>query len=274
MAHQADAVSARVASTGVGVGGGEDGHAVELTDFAVADRVAVADEGLFGVASQTHQGVTARRGDQEETVVHGDIVVVQALNGAADSSISQSSSVGGRAVVGGGAVRADVRLGAGSRGGVVVGADSGAVESAAQLDQIGVDPLSQSVTSVLGVERAQRGQGLDFDDVFDQAAVLVVLVDEHLDVAVAFSDQGDGVSSRLGVGSATSRGRDVDGVALLALEVHALDEVRQNEVLLIGSNDFIGPNFRDEVRCGGGGNAICGGKGGVCHDSNLQKNGV
>ena len=271
MAHQADAVSARVASAGVGVGRGEDGHAVQLTDFAVADRIAVADEGLLGVAGQTHQGVAARRRDQEETAVHRNVVVVQALDGATDRGIGQRSGVRGGAVVSSRTVRADKGLGGRVAGGVVVGANGSAVESAAQLNQIGVDATSQSVTGVFRVERTQRGQRLDFDDVFDQAAVLIVLVDEHLDHAVALSDQGDRVGSSLGVGGAAQRGGDIDGVTLLALEVHLLDEVRQDEVLLIGRDNLITPNLGNEVRCGSGGYAISRGKGGVCHDSNLQK---
>ncbi len=144
--HQADTVSAAVTCASVGVGRSEHSHTVQLTDFTVADSVAVADERLLGVTGQTHQGVAARRWDQEETAVHRDIVVVQALDGAADSSISQSSSVGSRAVVGSGAVRADERLRAGSRSSVVVSADSSAVERAAQLNQVGVDALGLTIT--------------------------------------------------------------------------------------------------------------------------------
>jgi len=49
---------------------------------------------------------------------------------------------------------------------------------------------------------------------------------------------------------------DVNGVALFAFERHTLDEVRQNEVLFKGSNNFIRPNFGDEVSCGGYGYRI------------------
>ena len=112
---------------------------------------------------------------------------------------------------------------------------------------------------------------MHFDDVFDQAAVFIVLVDQHLNVGFAVSDQSHCIGSNLGVGGAASRRGDVDGVTLLAFERHLLDEVRQNEVLLVGGNDFITPDFWNEFICGGNGYRIGGGKSSVCHVKTPKK---
>ncbi|OBQ41256.1 MAG: hypothetical protein AN484_21385 [Aphanizomenon flos-aquae WA102] len=268
--HQADTVSGAVTRASVGVGRSEHCHTVQLTDFTVADSVAVADKRLLGVTGQTHQGVAARRRDQEETTVHRDVVVIQALDGAANSSISQCSSVRAGAVVGSRAVRTNISLGAGVAGCVVVGAHGSAVESAAQLNQVSVEATGQGIASVFCVEGTQRCQGLCFNNVFDQAAVFKMLVDEHLNLGVALCNQSHGISSGFGRGVATGWARDVDGITLLAFERHLLDQVGQDEVFLVRSHDFIRPDFWDEVRCGGGGYRIGGGKCCVCHSKSSK----
>ena len=271
MTHQADTVCAAVTSAGVGVGRSEHSDTVQLTDFTVADSIAVANECLLGIAGQTHQGVAARRRDQEETAIHRDVVVIQTLDGATDSRISQCRSVRGAAVVGGGAIRANICLSACSTGGIVVGTNGGAVESASKLNQVSIDALCQSVASIFRVERTQARQGLHLNNVLDQTAVLIVLVDQHLNIGVALCNQSNGISSSFSRSIATGRRRDVNGITLFATEGHLLDHIGQDEVLFVGSDNLITPDFWNEIGRRGGGYRIGRGKGGVCHVKSPEK---
>jgi hypothetical protein len=76
--------------------------------------------------------------------------------------------------------------------------------------------------------------------------------------------------SGLGRSSATGRLRDVQGITLLALEAHLVDEDSHHQVGLIGCNYFITPDFWNERRCTGVVNGISRRKF-TSHDKYLSK---
>ena len=244
MSQQADTVAI---GSSVSVRGHEYGDAVHVANLTVTDGVSAANfthEGLLGETSDTHQSVTGARGNDQETVVHRDIVVVQTLNRAADSSIGQSASSAG---VSGSAVSTRESTS-------VVSSAVTAVNTTAQTNQIGINLTSKSVASVISVELTQRSQSLSLNDVLDQTRVLVVLVDVHNDFALGSGDQSNLSLSRLNRSVTTGRRRNVNRITFLAFEVHLLDEVGSNEVLLVAGDNFVTPNFRNKGIRGSGSN--------------------
>ena len=256
MTHQADTIRTAVTRAGVGVGGNEHGHTVQVANFTITDGVigtSLTNERLLSVTSKAHQRVAARRRDDEETTVHRNVIVIKTLNRATNRSVRQSSGVRGRAVVRGRAIRTDVRFGRGIRRSVIVRANSRAVERTTQADQVGINLTSQSVASIFRVERTQRRQSLDFNDVFDQAAVFVVLVDQDLHFRFRGGNQGNSGRSSFGRGRTTGGRRNVNGVTFLAFVVHTLDQVGRNKVFLVCSHNLVTPNLRNEGCCGSNG---------------------
>ena len=240
VSQQADTITV---SSSVSIGSHEDGDTVHVTNFTVTDGVrstCLTHEGLLGETSDTHQGVTCGRRNDQETTVHRHIVVVQTLDRAADSSIGQSASSAG---VGGSTVSTRVSASVSSSTVTTVGLTT-------KLDQGRVNFTTQSVTSIISVELTQASQSLSFNDVFDQAAVFPVLVDRNSLLAFGGSDQGNLSRSSLSRSITTGRGWNVNGVTFLTLEVHFLDEVGSNQALLVSSYDFIRPDFWNECCCG------------------------
>ena len=177
-------------------------------------------------------------------------MIVQQLNSGTDTSISDVGSVRSAGGVSNTSRTDDTTS-------VSLVSSVATTSATTQTDQAGVNLATQSVTSIISVELTQAAQSLSFGDVFDQTAVLEVVVDAHHDFAFGGCNQVNLSRSRLGRSNATSRRWNVNGVTLLTFEVHLLDEVRHDEGLLVSRNNLITPNFWNERCCGGVSNVIC-----------------
>ena len=250
MEHQSHTVSAGVTRSSVAVSRHIHFHAVDVTELTVHQGRASAFEGLLSETVDTQHRVASNRRNNQRTTVHRNVLIVQQLNSGTDTSVSDVGSVR-RASGVSNTSRTDNTTSIGRVTSVT------AASATTQTDQAGVNLTTQSVTSVISVELTQAGQSLSFCDVFDQTAVLEVVVDAHHNFAFSGSNQVNLSRSRLGRSNATSRRWNVNGVTFLTFEVHLLDQVGHDEGLLVSRNNLITPNFWNECCCGGVCDVIC-----------------
>ena len=164
------------------------------------------------------------------------------MNTTADSSISDSS----QASVSSSNISSCTVCTGESTG--ISSSTAAALNTTAQSNEVAIYLTSQGIASIFSVESTERRQCLCFHNVFNQATIFIVLVDSDNYFQFSCSNQGDLSRSSFQRSRTTDGSRNVNGVTFLAFETHLLDEVSENQIFLVRSNDFIRPNCGDE-RC-------------------------
>lgn len=191
--------------------------AVQVANHSVADAVATIDftsVSLLSEAVDAQQVVLLNRRDNEATTHSRYVRVIQSLNHLADTGVGQCSTVTNSVVVRSLTVRTDnssvVRaVVSGVLNSRARAVDAGTVQAFGLSVQIGVNLLSEGITGVVSVESAEAVFGLNVSDVFDQSAVLPVLVDYVVALKLLVGDQSNDVLNGLGRSVTANRTRDV-----------------------------------------------------------------